>query len=36
VWLVLNREGIPTTRCTIERLMKQAVLAGAVHGKAAR
>jgi transposase InsO family protein len=33
VWLVLNREGIPVARCTIERLMRQAGLAGAVRGK---
>ncbi len=36
VWLVLNREGIPVARCTIERLMRQAGLAGAVRGKVKR
>ncbi len=30
VWLTLNREGIPVARCTIERLMRQEGLAGAV------
>jgi putative transposase len=33
VWLQLNREGIPVARCTVERLMKAAGLAGAVRGK---
>ena len=33
VWLVLNREGIPVARCTVERLMRQAGLAGVVRGK---
>lgn len=36
VWLVLNREGIPVARCTIERLMKTDGLAGAVRGKVKR
>ncbi len=36
VWLVLNREGIPVARCTVERLMKAAALAGAVRGKVKR
>ncbi len=36
VWLALNREGIPVARCTIERLMKAAVLAGVVRGKVKR
>ena len=36
VWLVLNREGIPVARCTIERLMRQAGLFGAVRGKVKR
>jgi putative transposase len=36
VWLVLNREGFPVARCTVERLMKQAGLAGAVRGKVKR
>lgn len=36
VWLQLNREGIPVARCTVERLMRQAGLAGAVRGKVKR
>ena len=36
VWLSLNREGIPVARCTIERLMKAAGLAGVVRGKVKR
>ncbi len=36
VWLVLNREGIPVARCTIERLMRQEGLVGAVRGKVKR
>ncbi len=36
VWLTLNREGIPVARCTIERLMRQEGLAGAVRGKVKR
>ncbi len=36
VWLVLNREGIGVARCTIERLMRQAGLAGAIRGKVKR
>jgi putative transposase len=36
VWLQLNREGIGVARCTIERLMRQEGLAGAVRGKAKR
>ena len=36
VWLVLNREGIPVARCTIERLMRADGLAGAVRGKVKR
>ncbi len=36
VWLVLNREGIPVARCTVERLMKAAGLAGVVRGKVKR
>jgi putative transposase len=36
VWLVLNREGIGVARCTVERLMKAAGLAGAVRGKVKR
>jgi putative transposase len=33
VWLALNREGIPVARCTVERLMIQLGLTGAVRGK---
>ena len=36
VWLVLNREGMPVARCTIERLMRADGLAGAVRGKVKR
>lgn len=36
VWLVLNREGIPVARCTVERLMKTAGLVGVVRGKVKR
>jgi putative transposase len=36
VWLVLNREGIPVARCTIERLMRKAGLAGVVRVKVKR
>ena len=36
VWLALNREGVPVARCTIERLMRQEGLAGAVRGKVKR
>jgi putative transposase len=36
VWLVLNREGVPVARCTIEPLMRQEGLAGTVRGKAKR
>ena len=32
VWLALNREGIRVARCTVERLMKQAGLAGIRRG----
>jgi putative transposase len=32
VWLQLHREGIPIARCTIERLMRQAGLAGVRRG----
>ncbi|MGA7135404.1 MAG: IS3 family transposase [Mycobacterium sp.] len=34
VWLALNREGIPVARCTVERLMAELGLAGAVRGNA--
>ena len=36
VWLTLNREGVPVARCTVERLMGQRGLAGAVRGKVKR
>jgi putative transposase len=36
VWLTLNREGVPVARCTVERLMRQEGLAGAVRGKVKR
>lgn len=36
VWLALNREGIPVARCTVERLMAQMGLRGAVRGKVKR
>lgn len=36
VWLQLNREGIAVARCTVERLMAEAGLAGAVRGKVKR
>ena len=36
MWLQLNREGIAVARCTVERLMAEAGLAGAVRGKTKR
>jgi putative transposase len=36
VWRQLNREGIPVARCTVERLMAQLGLRGAVRGKTRR
>lgn len=36
VWLALNREGIAVARCTVERLMVQIGLCGAVRGHAKR
>lgn len=36
MWLQLNREGVPVARCTVERLMRQLRLAGAVRGKVKR
>lgn len=36
VWLALNREGITVARCTVERLMAEHGLTGAVRGKARR
>jgi putative transposase len=36
VWRQLRREGVPAARCTVERLMRQLGLHGAVRGKEAR
>jgi putative transposase len=36
VWYQLNREGISVARCTVERLMRQAGLAGRVRGRRRR
>lgn len=36
LWRQLHREGVPAARCTVERLMKQVGLAGAVRGKPKR
>ena len=36
VWLQLNREGIAVARCTVERLMRDEGLAGAVRGTVKR
>jgi putative transposase len=36
VWAQLNREDIPVARCTIERLMRELSLRGAVRGKPKR
>jgi putative transposase len=36
LWRQLHREGVPAARCTVERLMKQVGLVGAVRGKAKR
>ena len=33
VWRQLNREGIPVARCTVERLMREMGLEGAVRGR---
>jgi putative transposase len=33
VWRQLNREGIPVARCTVERLMRDSGLSGAVRGR---
>ena len=33
VWRQLNREGVPVARCTVERLMGQMGLRGAIRGK---
>ena len=35
-WLVLNREGIPVARCTVERLMAELGLAGVRRGRRVR
>ncbi len=36
VWRQLNREGIAVARCTVERLMREMGLSGAVRGKKVR
>jgi len=36
VWLALNREGIEVARCTVERLMAELGLSGAVRGQVKR
>ena len=36
VWQQLHREGIPSARCTVERLMRQLGLKGAIRGGAFR
>lgn len=36
VWLALNREGIRVARCTVERLMRELGLRGAVRGTSKR
>ena len=36
LWRQLRREGIPVARCTVERLMRELGLYGAVRGKARR
>jgi putative transposase len=36
VWLALNREGITVARCTVERLMGELGLSGAVRGRVKR
>ena len=36
LWRQLHREGIPVARCTVERLMRELGLSGAVRGKARR
>ena len=36
VWLALNRAGIAVARCTVERLMTELGLTGAVRGKVKR
>ena len=36
VWRQLNREGTPVARCTVQRLMRELGLRGAVRGKTRR
>jgi hypothetical protein len=36
MWLALNREGIAVARCTVERLMAELGLTGAIRGKTKR
>ena len=36
IWAQLNREGIPVARCTVERLMRDLGLQGAVRGRPKR
>ena len=36
IWRQLNREGIPVARCTVERLMRNLGLRGAIRGKRIR
>jgi putative transposase len=36
IWRVLRREGVQVARCTVERLMRELGLAGAVRGKTPR
>jgi putative transposase len=36
VWLVMNREGIPVARCTVERLMREMGIHGVHRGRQAR
>ena len=36
IWRQLHRQGTPVARCTVERLMRQYGLAGAVRGKTRR
>jgi len=36
IWLVLNREGIPVARCTVERLMKALGVQGVHRGRRVR
>jgi putative transposase len=36
VWAALKREGLPVARCTVERLMRELGLRGAIRGKTRR